>query len=215
MSANIAIVTTSGKAYYRLVSEFRRRRLPFLSLVPKEVIPLNVRVAITTESEKDDVHCSKVLVYDESTDPSKVVDEAVQILRGKTSYGEIIIGVDPGKVFGLAVLGDGAVLETVGLTSVEETAREIIGILEGTKADKRTVKVGNGVKEYQSKLFELLDKELPLKVGIESVEEGGTTKNIEKHFGRKRDLIDALSAVKISMRSGHRIARKKRNGKVG
>ncbi len=209
MSANIAIVTTSGKAYYRLVSEFRRRRLLFLSLAPKEVMPLNVRIAITTESEKNDVYCSKILVYDESTDPSRVVDEAVQILSGKIKYREIIIGVDPGKMFGLAVLGDGSILKTAELTCVEKTAKEIIKILEVTKADKKIIKVGNGAKLYQLRLFELLNKELPLKIEIESVEEKGTTKNIEKHFGRKRDMINALSAVKISMRNGHRILREK------
>jgi len=213
MSANIAIVTTSGKAYYRLVSEFRRRRLPFLSLVPTEVIPLYVRVAITTKAEKDYIHCSKILIYDESQDPSKVVDKAVQILRGKKRYRKIIIGVDPGKKCGLAVLGDGTILETVELTSVEETAKEIIRVLEKIKAEKKAVRIGNGAKEYQLRLFELLDEELPLKVDIESVKEGGTTKNIEKHFGHKRYLTDALSAVKISMRNGYRITRKKRNGK--
>ena len=63
-------------------------------------------------------------------------------------------------------------------------------------------------------MFELLNKELPLKIEIESVEEKGTTKNIEKHFGRKRYVINALSAVKISMRNGHRILRKKLNEKI-
>jgi len=209
MSANIALVTISGKAYFRLVSEFRRRRLLFLSLAPKEVMPLNVRIAITTESEKNDVHCSKILVYDESTDPSRVVDEAVQILSRKIKYREIIIGVDPGKMFGLAVFGDGSILKTAELTSVEKTAKEIIKILEVTKAAKKIIKVGNGAKLYQLRLFELLNKELLLKIEIESVEEKGTTKNIEKHFGRKRDMINALSAVKISMRNGHRILREK------
>jgi len=214
MSANIAIVTTSGKAYYRLVSEFRRRKLPFLSLVPKEVMPLNVKVAITTEPEEEDVQCSNVLVYDESTEPSKVVDEAVKILRGKTSYGEMIIGVDPGKTLGLAVLGDGAILETAELPSVEKTVEAVMRIFEWNKADRKIVKVGNGVKECQSKLFKLLDRELSPKVIMESVEEEGTTKNIERLFGRRRNLIDALSAVKISMRSGRVIARKK-YGKAG
>lgn len=63
-------------------------------------------------------------------------------------------------------------------------------------------------------MFKLLDRELSPKVIMESVEEEGTTKNIERLFGRRRNLIDALSAVKISMRSGRVIARKK-YGKAG
>ena len=53
---------------------------------------------------------SEILSYDELTDPSKVVDDAVQLLKGKKDFREIIIGIDPGKRLDLAVLGDGIIL---------------------------------------------------------------------------------------------------------
>ena len=213
MMKEIGILTTSGKAHYKLVSEFRRRGLQSISLIPKEVIPFYVKVIITTESERKNVDFSEILIYDELIDPSKIVDDAVQLLRGKKDFREIIIGIDPGKRLGLAVLGDGIILKKMELTNIEEKVKEIIRILKETKAEKKTVKIGNGVKAEQKRLFKLLNEELPNDVIIESVDEEGTTKNIKKEHNHRKDSIDVLSAIKISMRNGHKINRKKQNGK--
>jgi hypothetical protein len=110
ITREIGILTTSGKAYYNLVSEFRRRELQCISLIPKDVIPFYVKVVITAESERKNIGFSEILSYDELTDPSKVVDDAVQLLRGKKGFREIIIRIDPRKRLCLTVLGDGIIL---------------------------------------------------------------------------------------------------------
>jgi hypothetical protein len=76
--AKIAVVTANGKAYYLLVSELRRRKVPFIAVNPGEALPLNIAVAITTESEKHLVNHFTVLTYDAETEPSGVVEEALQ-----------------------------------------------------------------------------------------------------------------------------------------
>ena len=204
----IGILTTSGKAYYKLVSEFRRRELQFISLIPTEVIPFYVKVIITTESEKKNIDFSEILIYDELTDPSEVVDNAIQLLRGKKDFREIIIGIDPGQTVGLAVLGDGIVLKTMDLTNMEEKVKEIVQILTETNAKKKTVKIGDGVKEEQKRLIKLLNEKLPHNIIIESVEEKGTTKNIKKDNIHHKNSKNVLSAIKISLRNGHQIDRK-------
>ena len=55
MTREIGILTTSGKAYYKLVSEFRVRGLQFISLIPEDIIPFYVKVVITTESERKNI----------------------------------------------------------------------------------------------------------------------------------------------------------------
>jgi predicted RNase H-like nuclease (RuvC/YqgF family) len=208
MTRDIGILTTSGKVYYKLVSEVRRRGLPFISLTPREFIPFYVKVIITTESERINIDFPEILIYDELKDPFQVVDEAVQMLRGKKDFREIIIGIDPGKRLGLAILGDGIILKKMELRNIDETIPEIIRILKETKAEKKTVKIGNGVKEEQKRLFKVLNKELPNNVIIESVEEDGTTKNSKKDQKFRKDSIDVLSAIKISMRNGYELNRK-------
>ena len=213
MTQEIGILTTSKKAYYNLVSEFRRRELQCRSLIPKDVIPVYVKVVITTESERKNIDFSEILSYDELTDPSKVVDDAVQLLRGKKDFREIIIGIDPGKRLGLAVLGDSIIFKKMELIDIEKKLKKIIRILKETRAKKKTVKIDNEVKDEQKRLFKLLNEELPNNVIIESVDGEGTTKNIKKDHNHRRDSIDVLSAIKISMRNGHKINRKKQNGK--
>jgi hypothetical protein len=54
MKAKIAVMTVCGKDYYLIVNELKRRNMPFLSLRPCDAVPIEIRVAITTEKEKAD-----------------------------------------------------------------------------------------------------------------------------------------------------------------
>jgi hypothetical protein len=99
------------------------------------------------------------------------------------------------------------------LINIEEKLKEIIRILKETRAKKKTVKIGNEVKDEQKRFFKLLNGEMPNNVIIKSVDEEETTNNIKKDHNHRRDSIDVLSAIKISMRNGHKINRKKQNGK--
>ena len=181
--------------------------MPFLATEPGKTIPLNIEVAITTELEKNRVRCSKVLIYDWRTDPSVVIDETLQIIQGKRRYDNLFIGIDPGKNLGIAVLGDGVVLETKIMLSEEEVAMECLRIMERLKGEKKVVKIGNGAKRYRSKLLRILDEKLPPKIGIELVEERGTTKNIRMY--NSTNSTDASSAINISMRNGYQLIRGK------
>jgi len=130
MRAEIAVVTVSGKAYYLIVNELKGKNVPFISLIPGEPIPIEIKVAITTEEEKHLLKHERVLVYRDGAEPQAVMNEALQIVRGKEYYEKIIIGVDPGEVFGLAVLADGKVIEKENCFSVEETLDKVKSIME-------------------------------------------------------------------------------------
>jgi hypothetical protein len=53
MNAEIAVATISGKAYYLIVNELKRKNVPFISLMPRQPVPIEVKVVITTEKEKE------------------------------------------------------------------------------------------------------------------------------------------------------------------
>lgn len=214
MTRDIGILTTSGKAYYQLVSEVKRRGLQFISLTPKEFIPFEVKVIITTKSDSSKIDFPEILIFDELQDPFQIIDDAIQLLRGKKTFHELIIGIDPGKRSGLVVLGDGIILKKMELINIEEKVKDIIQILKDTQAENKTVKIGNGVKTDQQKLFTLLNAELPPNVIIESVEEEGTTKKSKKEQKEHAASRDVLSAIKISMRNGQELNRTRYNGKT-
>jgi len=201
MKAKIAVATVSGKAYYLLVNELKERGLDFLSLTPQESVPIDIEVVITTAAERHFIKHPKVLVYTSETNPAEVVNEAVRMLQGEKSRETIVVGVDPGKTFGLAVLSDGNVLETATCSSIEETVNTIVNALEKLQAVAHIVKIGNGAPSIAAELLSLLDETLPKSVAIEVVSEAGTSRFMGENL-HKRGLRDALSAVKIAERRG-------------
>jgi len=201
MKPKIAVATVSGKAYYLLVNELKNRRLDFLSLTPQESVPIDIEVVITTAEERHFIKHPKILVYTNETNPAEIVNEAIRTLQGKKSRETIVVGVDPGKTFGLAVLSNGNVLETATCSSIKETVNIIVNALTKLQAVTHIVKVGNGAPPITSELLSLLDETLPKNVAIEVVSEAGTSRFVGETL-HKRGLRDALSAVKIAERRG-------------
>jgi hypothetical protein len=213
MKAKIAVVTVSGRAYYLIVSELKKKNVPFISLTPNDPVPIEIKVVITTEKEQHLISHEKILVYNDEVEPEALINEALQIIHGKEYYEKIVIGVDPGEVFGLAVLADGKVVETENCFSVEETLNKIKNILknlEKTPVNSLWVKIGDGVPVYKEKLLRVLDDALPSNVMLESVGEAGTDRYLNETEHR-RGLRDIVSAIRIAGRNGQAFVRRKTN----
>lgn len=207
MEAKIAVATVSGKAYYVIVNELKARRIDFLSLTPRETVPLNVQVVITTEAEREHIKHPKVLIYRESGNPSAIVDEAIKLSEGKKEFETLVVGVDPGKTFGIAVMNDGNVLNTTTCSSIAETVNTIARIFSNQQAAVRILKVGNWAPSYTAELLPVLDSALPKDVTIEIVREAGTSRFIGQ-TAHKRGLKHAMAAIKIAERRGQLYTRK-------
>jgi hypothetical protein len=209
MRAEIALATVSGKAYYLLVNELKKKRISFLNLKPGDPIPLEVKVVITTEGEKHKVNHNNVLVFEEKDDPSVIVNEAIRIVQGKQNYEKVSIGIDPGEVFGIAVVADGVVIEAQNSFSINETVNKVSKLVKQliTEQSSITVKIGDGVPKYKEILLHMLDEELPEKVILESVRETGTSRSPVKAKHR-RGIRDIMSAIKIANRPGQQFQRR-------
>ena len=207
MKAKIAVATVSGRAYYKLVNELKRKDLPFLSLKPWDPIPLNVKVVITTKEERHLVTHPNVLIFERESNPTSVIDEAILVVQGKRSYEKVVVGVDPGKTYGVAVLGDDNVLETLNCSSLEETVNVVLDGLKRVPATVRVVKVGNGAPAYKKGLLHSLDEALPQETVIEIVSEAGTSRFMNETTHR-RESKDAVSAIEIAGRKGQTLPRK-------
>ncbi|MEM2273233.1 MAG: hypothetical protein QXT26_04810 [Thermoproteota archaeon] len=197
----IAVATVSGKAYYKVVNELKNRNIPFLSVIPGEPIPPSIKVVITTEGEKNLVNHPRVLIYNVEEDPSSVIDEAIRISLGKDFYQELVIGVDPGKIFGVAVLGDGEILKRKEFSSMEKTIDFILTELSKEPSKIKRVKIGMGVPEIAEEIARRLNIALPKNIMIEMVGEEGTSTSRDSSLA-KRKLSDADSAVRIALKKG-------------
>jgi hypothetical protein len=211
MTAKIAVVTVSGKAYYLLVNELKRRRTMFLSLTPTEEVPPEVLVVLTTDKEYSLVAPptnASIVAFEENADPVAVVDEAIRQVERKPVYKNLVIGVDPGESFGLAVLGDGVTLETRICTSSEETIAAIQSILSRIPATQVKVRIGDGAMPYSQDLIKSLSWALPEHIMIENVGEEGTSRSTKKHSHRRTER-DKNSAIRIGQRNGKTIPRRR------
>jgi len=214
MKAKIALATVSGKSYYLIVNELKRRYLPFLSLIPGEPVPIEIEVVITTQDEVQLVNHNRLLVYKDGVSLETLVNEASKIAAGKEYFDKVTVGVDPGDIVGIAVLADGRVIETANCYSIKETLGEIVGVLKGlenVRVASVSVKIGDGVPSHKENLLLILDKALPPNVVLESVSEAGTSRCLSEAKHR-RGLRDIVSAIQIAGRSGQRFQRRKIDG---
>jgi hypothetical protein len=210
MRAKIAVATVSGKAYYFIVTELKRKNMPFLSMKPTDNIPVDIKVVITTEKEQQQVTHPNKVIFKEGSDPVQVVAEVERILRGKTSYEKVVVGIDPGKTFGIAVLGDGKIIETANSVSEEDTCRIVMDIINRNPANSLIIRVGDSAPTYAENLLHLLEQRLPKNAGIEEVSEAGTT-SFSPELPNRKGAKDVISAIKIAGRFGRPIRRKNEN----
>jgi len=207
MKIEIAVATVHGRAYYEFVNELFRKRLPFLSLKPWDNIPLGIKVVLTTNEESRQISHPHVLSLEQKPNPKFVIDEAILIIRGKQNYKKVVIGVDPGKTCGIAILGDNIVLETLISTNIEDTLHLIIDSLNRFPAEVKIVRVGDGTPDYTKMLVRSLCTHLAENVSLELVREAGTSQLATKSVNR-RVLRDVVSAIKIAGRTGRTFSRR-------
>jgi len=211
MKAKVAVATVSGKAYFLIVNKLKERNITFISLVPGEPVPIEVKAVITTEKEKKRINHEKILVYNSEMEPDALANEVMKVLQGREAYEKIVIGVDPGEVFGLAVIADGKVNETGNCFSIQEALNKTKNVIKNVDFSSTAVsiKIGNGVPVYK-RLLETLDAALPPEVVLEMVSEAGTNRALKENKHR-RGLRDIASAIRIAGRAGHIYPRRRTN----
>jgi hypothetical protein len=207
VKAKIAVATVNGRAYYQLVTELQRKRLPFLSLKPWDPVPLHIRAVLTTEEESRQVSHPHIITFGQDSNPESAVDEAILIVQGKQGYEKVVVGVDPGKTYGIAILGDNKVLATLTSSNVDAASHLVVDSLKRFPAEAKVVRVGNGPPEYTQTLLDSLDKTLPEETSVEIVSEAGTSRLTNKSVNR-RVLKDAVSAIEIAGRNGRILSRR-------
>jgi hypothetical protein len=205
----VAVATVEGKAYFLIVNELREQNISFISLVPGEPVPAEVKVVITTEKEKHLVKHEKILIFNNEGELDNLVNEVKRILQGKEAYEKIVIGIDPGEAIGLAVIADGKVIEEGNCFSTQEVINSIIKTIRNVNFSLTSfsVKIGNGVPVYKE-LLEALDDALPPEVALEVVGEAGTNRPLKENK-HSRGIRHISSAIRIAGRTGYIIQRRK------
>ncbi len=209
MNEKVAVATVEGKAYFLIVNQLREQNILFESLVPGDPVPPDVKVVITTETEKHLVNYEKKLIFHDEGELDKIVTEVKIILRGKQAYEKIVIGIDPGEVIGLAAIADGNTILETNCFNIQEVISCITKMVRNFNFSltKISIKIGNGVAIYKE-LLKALDEALPPEIMLEVVGEAGTNKPLKENK-RSRRIRHICSAIRIAGRNGDIIPRSK------
>lgn len=209
MKEKVAVATVEGKAYFLIVNALREQHVPFVSLVPGEIVPSQAKVVITTEREKHLVNHGRILVFHGESELDSLINEVKRILQGKEAYDKIVVGIDPGEAIGLAIIADGKVILESNCFSIPELINSILKNLGSVNFSVThvSVKIGNGVPVYKE-ILESLDEALPLHVELEVVGEAGTNRPLKENK-RSRKIRHISSAIRIAARTGYTIPRRK------
>lgn len=123
------------------------------------------------------------------------MDKANSLLIGE-DFDRIIIGIDPGKYPGIAVMGNNKTI-SVHHVSASEVCPLIKRIMRDYRDKKILVRIGHGARLIRSRLVnDILD----LGLDVEMVDETGTTPHLGKgvHGQVISDIIAAINIAKIN-----------------
>ncbi len=99
---------------------------------------------------------------------------------GKKRFEKLIVGIDPGPKPGIAVVGDGNVVEEIQLSSVEEVRTVVDSIELGYEPCVMIVRVGDGDITNRNRIINsLLDGYMVEMVNEENTSESISNRNVE------------------------------------
>ncbi|MFC3958609.1 hypothetical protein [Halovivax cerinus] len=186
----IVVATEDFELYHGVVTDLRERDVTFTTVEPGDDLPDEATVVISDERSAPRGTEDLRVVTGDPTEPRRVVDRALAIVRGST--GRTIVGVDPGRKPGIVVLAGDAVVAAfqVPLADAVETIDA-----ELADATDPIVRIGDGARLQGSTLVNDLSDD----VRVELVDETGTT----PYLGTgARGMGDVIAAVNIARMAG-------------
>ncbi|SEH14544.1 hypothetical protein SAMN04487967_1652 [Natronorubrum sediminis] len=184
----IVVATADFELYHGVVNELRERGSEFTTIEPDDELPERVAVVVTGPEHADSFPDVTTIVADPD-DPRRAVDQALTAVRG--DGGRVIIGVDPGRKPGIAVLAGDVVVAAfqVPLSDAVDVIQR-----EANEATAPIVRIGDGSRLQSASLVNDLED-----VTVELVDETGTT----PYLGTgSRGMGDVLAAANIARLEG-------------
>lgn len=186
----MALVTEDFALYHRLVPFFARHGHPILVLKPGEAVPASVRVLLggpvgdlRSLALRDDLEATLLSVLTH-----------LDRKPGATGYRRVVLGVDPGKVIGLAAVAEGRTLLVGESLSPEMACERLAAWVSGMTADDLRIQVGSGARSVGLDLIGRLRRRLP-GLRVDLVAEHATTPVRPLTASRHTD-----AAIRIALR---------------
>lgn len=185
--SRIGIFTFDFKFYHDVIKDLRNWNLPFTSIESPGSIPRDVSVVLSSTSDEHNMP-NQI----KTDNPTAGIRMALPRLMNKNQFRSVVIGIDPGPKPGIAVMGDGILLEAYECSSTRKVRKEIIDISECYPYREIMIKVGDGDAPNRNDILKSIAK---LGLTINIVDEKNTSMPHKVHD-------NALSAARIAQLNG-------------
>ncbi len=197
----LAVYASHAKDYYAIVEVLKKHHFKFLSLNPGAPLPKGIKALVVSSKDLDKIECPpsvKLIKVDDETLP--ITPAKVKLaLDGKDLFSELVIGIDPGETYGLAVLGDLDLIDCRVFRDLGALKEYVDLLLKARLATKVLLRVGNGSPRHRDKVLSTLSSTLK-GVEVEVVDESLAFN--PPPLLLKGTPKDAVSAVKIALKRG-------------
>jgi hypothetical protein len=213
----IGLLTSDFSLYHDLVRHLRGRGIEFDSLAFRETPGPQVGVIVTSWRDvlRPDMPSALPVVavpVDEHgvEDVAIAVAQAQRILEGVIGYREVVVGIDPGKRPGVALVGDGRLLHTAQVFALQDVAPLVKGLVSQFPADGYVLRVGHGAPRERDLIVKGLRPLLGPEIRLELVDETGSTPPPGRRMSLPADVAAAVVIARVQGRpapaSPHRIS---------
>ncbi len=199
----IVVATADFELYHDVVAALRDREATFTTVRPASPVPAETTAVIAAPDDEivvpESADAPPVLTAT-ATNATRVVEEALLCTRSDTEAtaavdDRVVVGVDPGKRPGIAVLIDDTVVAAHQVPRSE--APGVIDDATDGVADP-LVRIGDGARLHSARLIDAIED-----VPIELVDETGTTPTLGPGAGGAGDIV---AAINIAHRSGEPVS---------
>lgn len=167
---NVAMVTSDFRAYHRVVPFLESHGIKVLAIAPDDPVPASVQVLIG--GPEGDVRSLPA-----EPDLERLLLAILARLDPRprpVGYDVVVIGVDPGKSIGLAILADGQALLVATDQNVDHAVTRVAKWVDAVPAKQLRIHVGSGAPAVGRHLVQALQMAVPTAV-VATVSEAGTT----------------------------------------
>ncbi len=205
--ATIGLLITNPRIYYRITKLLKSHNIGFTSLTSDEIHSSDTLLLITTKTEDSLVLENVERLYITADTPNNyILARITAFLQGiKGKFEEVVIGIDPGfSTFGIAIFGDGVLIETITTFNVQETYQKLVQATKLYETNKKIIKIGSSASFCRTQLLSiLLPYCLEHQILIEEVNEERTSiSSLPTEINSKERSKDVIAAIHIAMREG-------------
>ncbi|MEM4258309.1 MAG: hypothetical protein QXL17_04055 [Candidatus Thermoplasmatota archaeon] len=197
----LGVYTKDFSLYHDIISLLKRRKLAYVVLSIPVDVPDRIKVILTSERERKGISAEKVVAVDSFDSVDHAIDVALQMLTGKELYTHLFIGIDPGERPGVAVVGDGILLQKLQVEYPEKVSEVMRWLLKIYPSKETCIRIGHGSILIRNRIINSL---IHFEIPIEIVDETKTTSSVQK----ARCERDGEAAAAIALLSGGRVQQK-------